>query len=691
MEILLSKYNDNEAILDIVQNSFEPGKSKYHIKWTFDFNGNEQFFEYELTPSTGSNNIPAVRLGYALNLDTPTVILYHAIFSAPTCQTRMQINLGASGGTDIGVMSAELVDSDGDIGVTMSDWARPDPHIFIGTVAECNLRITIDADFPIFLGELALYEQFMVGKVGDAYYNTEITQDNANIVNCVSGDMSAITEARNYANSEYTIPRDRTFFIRNQLKKNGALVETKDLKFQIPEGAKIWLVASEHEPTGQTYNMNLHMSGLGLPPTFKWKTVGGAWNVAHILTNALRLFYYGTWTDYGNGDLYKVVGRSKGGTTNIPIFADEETGDRYGDGLIGENVALNSGDLGYDDNISTGDSLESSDIPNPVIAGSGAGVNVWLLDKGNLNAIFADLYSDTQSIIDDIKKGTWQWGNNPIDFIVSIYYVPFNVSNFYDTTTERVWLGQYDTGHDYTQAKETKSSGQRIVLVNTTIDNVYGDFRDIDFFKYDLFLPYVGFVPLDPNVYVGHSLKVEMAFDVMTHNIRYYLFCDGIVTDRVDGSVGYNIPITGTDMVNKARSNLSGLKNMIEGSAEALGGAWKSATDVTAMVTNMGIGGLGKVAAGALEMAQYPKQLIRGDISSSMNIYDINYVYLKITERQSIYPPEIRQIYNNPCYVVGPISNLHGYCEIENIQLKSNCTESEYNEIINLLKGGVII
>lgn len=690
-ELLFAKYNDNETVIDLLQSNFTPGQSKYHIKWTFNFNDNEQYFDFELTPSTGANNIPAARLGYSLNIDELTPPSYYTIFSAPACINYLRLVLGASSGIDVGIVSSELVDSGGDIGMNMNSWNDIDPKNFIGTVENCKIRITIEADFPIFCSDLQLYTNFLVGKVGDAYYNASISEDNANISNCVSGDMSSINDAANYASAENTIPRDRTFFIRNQLKKNGTLLETKDLKFQIPEGARIWLVAEEHDNGGQTYNMNLHMSGLGLPPTFKWKTIGSDWNAAHILTNALRNYYYGTWTDYGNGDLYKVVGRSKGGTTNIPIFSDEETGDRYGDGLIGEDAALNSGDLGYDDNISTGDSLESSDIPNPVIAGSGAGVNVWLLDKGNLNAIFADLYSDTQSIIDDIKKGTWQWGNNPIDFIVSIYYVPFNVSNFYDTTTERVWLGQYDTGHDYTQAKETKSSGQRIVLVNTTIDNVYGDFRDIDFFKYDLFLPYVGFVPLDPNVYVGHTLKVEMAFDVMTHNIRYYLFCDGVVTDRVDGSVGYNIPITGTDMVNKARSNLSGLKNMIEGSAEALGGAWKSATDVTAMATNMGIGGLGKVAAGALEMGQYPKQIIRGDISSSMNIYDINYVYLKITERQSIYPPEIRQIYNNPCYVVGPISNLHGYCEIENIQLKSNCTESEYNEIINLLKGGVII
>lgn len=687
-EILLSKYNDNECILDIIQNSFTPGQSKYHIKWTFNFNGNEQFFEYELTPSTGSNNIPALRVGVNTNMDDATPMINHAIFSAPACQARMQIGLGATGATDIGIVSAELVDSDGDIGVEMSTWNRPYSHNFIGTVAECNLRVTIDADFPIFLGELALYTGFIVGKVGDAYYNTEIAQDNANIVNCVSGDASAMEDARNYASIENTIPRDKIYFIRNVLKKNGSVVESKHYRFKVPPNGKLWLLAEEHEPSGQTYNMTLRASGLGLPPTFLWQVggSGSSWTLAHLLTPTLSNYYYGEWTDYGNGDWYKVANLN----TNIPIFTSEEEGEMYEDGRLGEDAAINSGELGYDGKISTGDALDSSDIPSPVIAGSGAGVNVWLLDKGNLNAIFADLYSDTQSIIDDIKKGTWQWGNNPIDFIVSIYYVPFDVSNFYDTRTERVYLGQYDTQHDYTQCKETKSSGQRMVLVNTTIDPVYGDWRDLDFFKYDLFLPYVGFVPLDPQIYVGHELKVELAFDVMTHNIRYYLFSDGTVIDRIDGSVGYAIPITGTDMVNKASQNLSGAMNAINsGMNIGQGASQMSKGSLVAGFSNVTEGVLGTIGA-MKDMMQYPKQIIKGDISASMNIFDINYVYLKITEKQSIYPKEIRQVYNNPSYVCCNLSELSGYCELADVQLVSSCTEREYNEIIQLLKEGVI-
>lgn len=550
-------------------------------------------------------------------------------------------------------------------------------------IGDYSTSVNIEADFPIFLGTETDYTS--TGYEAKRYnYDASIQGTYMSEIS-LAGDLTNIDECINSFEAVDTIPRNEIYFIKNALKKNGSIVESKHYRFRIPPNARIWFVATEHDNTGQSYNMTLHTRGLGLPPTFLWQ-IGGSgisWTEGHIITPTLGSYYYGTWTDFGTGDLYKVVGGSKAGNTNIPVFATEAQGDAYGDGLIGADTAMNSGDLGYDGQITTGDDLSSSDIPNPVIAGSGAGVNVWLLDKGNLNSIFSDLYSTTQSVIDDIQKGTWLWGNNPIDFIVSIYYVPFDVSDFYDTTTERVWLGQYDTGHDYTQCKESKSSGQRITLVNTTIDNVYGDFRDIDYFKYELYLPYVGFIPLDPNVYVGHDLKIEMAFDVMTHNFRYYLFVDGVVTDRVDGSVGYDIPVTGTDMVNKAKNNMNGLINTVKGGAEL--GAGVMSGNVA-----QGFAGATTLLGGIQQGFSYPKEIIRGDISSSMNIYDINYVYLKITEKQSVYPKEVRQVYNNPSYVVGKISNLSGYCELSDAQIKSKATETEIEEIISLLRSGVI-
>ena len=662
-------------------------KDTYTLKITIaDDLGNKAEYIYEVTNALG--HYPALAISGEYNEPpAPHSMFYVATVgqaAAPFIVLRnitsnISFNLTSSSG-DTTIYDATLYGDDIK-NITIQKTPGTSPWL-----NQASTSVNIEADFPLFLGEHDTYSDASV-EIDTYEYDATIQGTYLSEV-ALAGDYSNVPLAINNFSTEDTIPQDKIYFIRDVLKKNGSVVEHKHYKFKIPPNGKLWLLAEEHDSTGQSYNMTLRAKGLGLPPSFLWQ-VGGSgtsWTLGHVLTPTLSKYYYGEWTDYGTGDWYKVANLN----TNIPIFTSEEQGEMYEDGKLGEDAAINSGDLGYDGKITTGDALDSSDIPSPVIAGSGAGVNVWLLDKGNLNAIFADLYSDTQTIIDDIKKGTWQWGNNPIDFIISIYYVPFDVSNFYDTRTERLYLGHYDTQHDYTQCKETKSSGQRMILVNTTIDSVYGDWRDLDFFKYELFLPYVGFVPLDSQIYVGHQLKVELAFDVMTHNIRYYLFSDGTVVDRIDGSVGYAIPITGTDMVNKASQNLNGLMNLVKaGSDIGMGAAQMSKGALTTGFSNVTDGVMGTIG-GMKNMAQYPKQIIKGNISASMNIFDINYVYLKITEKQSIYPNAIRSVYNNPSYVCCSLSELSGYCELADVQLVSSCTEREYNEILQLLKEGVI-
>lgn len=552
-------------------------------------------------------------------------------------------------------------------------------------ITEASTTIQIEADFPLFMGSRDTYEDPDVLEVVRYNYDAAVQGVYMSEIS-LAGDDTHIDEAVNGFDEENTIPQNKIYFIKNVLKKNGSIVETKHYRFRIPPGAKIWLVKTEHDNTGQSYNMKLHMNGLGLVPTFlvmNMLTSSPSWNTAHLLTSTLSDYYWGEWTDFSNGDWYKVVGNSWAGYTNIPVFKDDVTGNKYGDGEIGDDAAENAGEGGGDGNITTGDDLDSSDVPSISIAGSGVGCNVWALSLSDLNTIANILHDDDQTLIEDIKKGTWLWGNNPIDFIISVYYVPFNVSTFYDTESSSLFFGSYDTGEDFTRVRESKSAGQRAILVDTTIDQVYGDWRDLDFFKYDLYLPYIGFVPLDPVVYVGHQFKVELAFDVMTHNIRYYLYSDGTLTDRVDGSVGYSVPLTGTDQVNKANNNLNGIINTVKGGVDTVKG--------------VATGNIGDMASGALstfngvrQMMQYPREIIRGDISASMNIFDINYIYLKVTEKQSVYPPEIREVYNNPSYVCCKLSELSGYCELQDVQLKSSCTEVEYAEILQLLKEGVI-
>ena len=674
-EYTLAKYNSNEIKLNILPvESFEYNKGTYTIKWVLTFGGVSQTIVYELTTS---KSIIATRV---LNRTASNICLsYFWIVTAPEMKASVYPRLYE--GDNTAITQATLVENTGGHFVTPGsnfEWyGFRGTWDAIGTVADCNPVVEVEADFPIFLTSTVEDPNVTQPSQVGTYWDSDGYLDDYAYCNEIFGDdFTHIILASNYTSVEDTIPRNKIYYINNRLKKNGTIVETKRNEFQIAPDGRIWLVAPEHSSTGQTYNMTLYMQGTGM--TFKHRTPGSPWTVVHLLTPTLSKYYYGEWTNYNNGDFYNAINN-----TNIPIFADTETGDRYGDGLIDEDFALNAGEL-ENRRTTTGSDLESTDIPNITVGASGIGCNVWALDRGNINAIMSILFDDDQTIIDDIKKGTWLWGNNPADFIISCYFVPFAITNFYDTTTERVYLGFYDTNLNYTRVKESKSSGQRITLVNTTIDSVYGDWRDYTNFKYEIYLPYVGFYPLDVMSYLNKTLTVEMAFDIMTHNIRYYLFANGKIVDRVDGSVGYDIPLMATDQVNKAKSDLAGITNVVKGGVELAGGV---ATGNIGMLAKGGMDTFKGVQSGFA----YPKQEIVGNVSSSMNIYDINYCYLKITEKDTLKPDNLNTIYNYPSYFIGNVSELSGYTIIDDLQFACTGTSEEINEILSLLRGGAIL
>lgn len=547
---------------------------------------------------------------------------------------------------------------------------------------DTSVAVNIEADFPLFMGEQSTYADANIEAIKYLYdasvqgvYISEIA---------LAGDETNIGLAINNFSEADTIPENITYYISNWLKKNGTQVAsaTKMNRFQIPPGAKIWLVDPGHDNDGTSPNMALHMQGLGLPPTFKYRErTDASWQIGHLLTPTLSQYFRGTWTDYATGDFYVSIVN-----TNIPIFDSEAKGNQYGDGLIGEDEAENAGQLEKRDP-TTGDDEDETIVPAPSVKAAGIGVNVWALSANQIKNVMDVLYDDDPTIIQEITDGVWLWSNNPIDFIVGCYWVPFNVSDFYKTANHELYLGFHDTGYSYPRVSETKDAGNRITIVNTTIDPVYSDWRDYANFKYEIYLPFVGFYPLDVMQYLNKNLKVELAFDILTHNIRYYLFANDKLIDRVDGSVGYDIPLLGTDQVNKAKSDLSGIGNMIKGAGEMVAG--------TAMVGT--VVGAGMVTKGATEMisgissvGKYPKIEIVGNVSSCMNIYDINYCYLKITEKNSITPDKLHTLYNWPSYYMGPASALSGYCELADLRFSSSASSTEIAEIIELLKGGVI-
>lgn len=662
-----------QGVISIPGKEFEAGKDYYTLKYTCVCPTGTSEFTYRITTLNGK--LPATVIGGDANAS-----YYGCPFFGSSGQFQTYLNL-LTYDRNINpiIQSVSLISSAGNIYSSVRGIGRS--CITKGRFSEAGIsRITIEADFPIFA-------PIKVRQGSDVNYIQYFLPDDTNIRSYINeimfnDDYSNIDKAVNYINIANSIPTDKTYFIRSSLKVNGTPTSHKDYCFQIIPGAKICLYQDE-TVTGDG-SPNLHLIISQYPCLVKgFSDPDSAYTESS--NPDTEYWHSGYWRDIDTGVNYTGVC-----STNIPIFRGQQNAQKYLDGELSESDALNGGSFANKDS-TIGGELTGSDIPTVNLSASGVGCYTYAVSEAQLKDIMANyLFTTDANLQQSIKDALWTWGNNPIDFMIDCYYIPFSITAFYDTINANLKFGTYQFPNtSYPAVKE--SNGNRLTLFNTTFEGVYGNWRDYTQFTYDLYLPFVGFFTLDNYKYLNHTVKCEMMFDLSTHNVRYYLFVDGIITDRVDGSVGVNIPLMATDTVNKAKHDRETKYSLINDSLKLAGSVGQlAAGDIggAASGVNTVISGIKKYE----DLQTKPSSSVEGSFSSSMNIYDISYAYLRITEKQLILPDKLNQLYNYPSYYMGSASQLSGYCEISDIRLNGfTGTVDEMEQLKRDLMEGVIL
>ena len=657
------------ARLRINDAEFEVGKEEYTLSFNIQFNGLSKTFTYKYR--TTNDGLPAICI-HGQTIDN-NVCIYPKFFY----QIETHFDIVKSSNAILNSMTA----TGDNIGTFQADsntvWGyTPD------SVEDKTLNITIDADFPIFSEGFshAYSDEFdrTATEIGLRALSTNYLPDVA------SGDYDNLDKSINYFDIANTIPNDKVWDIIDYLKVNGTITTTKAYCFRILPTAKIAFYVDDRVTGDTTPNMHLVISEFPCDVKNFYAPDSSYTEVNSVDTD----YWWGHWTDTGNNS--DIIGY---GATNIPIFHNLTDVNKYFNGDLGIEDSINGGDASIQTS-TIGALLNDTEIPSISLATSGVGCFAYALSEADIKDIMGNyLFTDNQTLITTMQDALWTWGNNPIDFMIDCYYVPFAITDFYTTTTANLKFGNYQfPGTSFSAITET--SGNRLTLFNTTFEGTYNDWRDYTQFSYDLFLPFIGFVPIDPQKYINRSVKCEMMFDITTHNLRYYLFCDGIITDRFDGSVGVNIPLMATDIVNKAKHDRDIKYGLATG---ALNTAGSLASSLTSPDPSKAMGGITSSVGNIIGMVKQYQELgakassnVEGSFSSAMNIYDISYAYLRITEEQIIIPAKTTQLYNHPSYYMGAVSSLSGYCELADIRFSSTATEPEIQEIQSLLRSGVI-
>lgn len=310
------------------------------------------------------------------------------------------------------------------------------------------------------------------------------------------------------------------------------------------------------------------------------------------------------------------------------------------------------------------------DIPDlPSISAVDAGfITIYKPTLDELRNLSKYMWSDLFSL-DSFKKIF----ADPIDCILGLNIMPFGIAS---GGKANVYVGNMDTGISMTLAQ------QQYVAVDcgsVRAAEYSGSFFDYSpHTKYNIYLPYIGIEPLDPDEITGKDIRVVYHIDILTGSLICYVKVGNAVMYEYQGSCGQTIPINGSDFTRvfvgavQIAGNVAGMVATGGASAGAIAGGLLSSTSTAAgMKPNIEKSGSLSGAGGFLGN-QKP-------------------FIIKETPRQCM--PLSQQKYTGfPSYQTQRLGSLRGYTEVESVNLSGiPANDSELSEIESLLKGGVYL
>lgn len=358
-------------------------------------------------------------------------------------------------------------------------------------------------------------------------------------------------------------------------------------------------------------------------------------------------------------------------TSNIPVVGQPSNPDP-------NDTPTGTGDNSSDDVI----------IPSISHAPLAAYNKLWI-DENTVVALRQYLFGDT--FLNDIRK-LW---SNALDAVISLVWYPFNPIHVHNLS-----IRLEDTAANIGNIQGIESVKGYPMILQAANDSTYIDMGYIDVEPYfgryldytgytdiTVYIPYAGEYKLETSEVMGKRLKLIYYLDVAANSFLATLYADGQPIGQYTGSMGVQIPLSGT-MYNEYYKEILGkiLNAHTNITSSAAGGA-------IAGGAGGAIAGAGSSAIGsALDIATtvpHAKQI--GSLSPSSAIYAPQVPYICISRPYMSRPTAWETLHGNAAGFSTIVGDCTGYIEAEEVQLLSNeiMTAEEQNEIENLLKGGI--
>ena len=277
-------------------------------------------------------------------------------------------------------------------------------------------------------------------------------------------------------------------------------------------------------------------------------------------------------------------------------------------------------------------------------------------------------FNDNLGIFDILMNGKL------IDYILDCHIIPVSITH---SSINPLRVG-YRTFEDL-QLEKITSDYVIAECGSLSIDEAFGNFLDYSC-KVELYLPFVGFVNIPNEYWNNGTISVTYVFNVIDGSFQAKvkstrrdnkMQLKNAVIGQYGGVCCVHLPITGLQYSNVVSGLVNGSLNI---------------------VSNAGAGDYGGVGTNAMKMLNLrPEAPMSNGYNASSSFLAQRTPYLVIKYPASQFSEMYMKEQGLPLNVPYQLSTISGFTIIDNPILSIQCTDEEYNEIVSLMKSGIIL
>lgn len=298
---------------------------------------------------------------------------------------------------------------------------------------------------------------------------------------------------------------------------------------------------------------------------------------------------------------------------------------------------------------------------------------IWNPSQTQLNSLASFLWST--DFVDTIKKIL----QSPMDALISLALFPVNPPT---DGTHNIALGYIDSGVSAPRVSDQFMTVQTSGLVVPHKYNSYLDYAP--YTRAEIFLPFIGFQPLNINDIMGKSVDVVYNIDLLSGICTAIVHANGQSLYSYSGNMAMFLPLSAGNWA-RMLTPIFGMVGGIATMGAGIGGVMSGAPLLTS--TSMAVRGAESI--GNLDGNSVSRS---GGISGNAGIMGDYQPFIVVTrpinDKPETYNNNLGQTYNKSAQ----LGTLTGFTVVEEAHIEGmNATDAEKQEIERLLKEGVIL